>query len=210
MKWFRKEEKFDYIHFFDRFSKYTVDAANYLNQVLTRFDEVSMEEQVHTMHEIEKAADVEKRLMLEKLIDEFLPPFDKEDIIDLSHKIDDVTDAIEEVLVAYYTYHIKEVTEEALVFTKMILEASAEMNQSLAALGHLKKSNTIFEHIAKVNRIKSDGEKLYKVTIAGLYQQPAHSAVIYEYTEIYKAMRKCYLYCKRVTNGVEMIVMKNL
>ncbi|QSX08422.1 DUF47 family protein [Alkalibacter rhizosphaerae] len=210
MKLFNKEAKFDYIVFFDRFSKYTVDAAKYLDQVLSHFDQVSLEEQVRTMHDIEKSADLEKKQMLVKLIDEFLPPIDKEDIIDLSHKIDDVTDAIEEVLVSYYTYHITQVTKEALIFTRMIRDASIEMNKCLVAMQKYKKNNDVFEHIGKVNRIKSEGEKLYKVTVAELYQAEADPQTAYEYTEIYKAMRNCYLYCKRVTNGVEKVVMKNL
>lgn len=210
MNIFSKEAKFDYFAFFDRFSKYSVNAAVYLDQVLSKFDEISLQEQVKTMHEIEKAADGEKKVMLERLIDEFLPPIDKEDIIDLSHDIDDVTDAIEEVLVAYYTYHVKDVTKEALEFTKMIREASIEMNKCLVAMKRFSKSNEIFEHIGKVNLIKSEAEKLYKVTISSLYQTDGGDTTSYEYTEIYKAMRQCYLHCKKVTNGVEKIVMKNL
>ncbi|MBF7097763.1 DUF47 domain-containing protein [Alkalibacter mobilis] len=210
MKLFGREDKFDYLIFFDRFSKYAVDAAKYLDQVLTHFDQISLEDQIQTMHEIEKAADLEKKQMLIRLIDEFLPPIDKEDIIDLSHKIDDVTDAIEEVLVSYYTYHISEVTNEALAFTRMIRDASYEMNKCLVAMRNFKKSNDVFEYIGKVNRIKSEAEKLYKLTVANLYKADGDSGTAYEYTEIYKAMRKCYLCCKIVTNGVEKIVMKNI
>lgn len=210
MRWFNKEEKFDYILFFDRFSRYSVDAARYLQQVLTHFDQFSLEEQVQSMHEIEKAADQEKKKMLEHLIDEFLPPIDKEDIIDLSHKIDDVTDGIEEVLVAFYTHGIKEVPKEALVFAELIQEATISMNQCLISFQQYKKSDALFDHISKVNRIKSEAEKHYKITIAGLFQTEEGRDLAYAHAEIYKSMRLCYLLCKAVTNSVEKIVMKNI
>jgi len=44
-----------------------VDAAKYLNHVLTQFDRVSLHEQVETMHEIEKAADAEKKIIMKNL-----------------------------------------------------------------------------------------------------------------------------------------------
>lgn len=210
MRLFRKKKKYDYITFFDRFSKYAVDAANFLKQVLDDLDHASLKGQVDTMHEIERAADNEKRLMLEKLIDEFLPPFDKEDIIDLSHKIDDVIDSIDEVLITYYTYHIHVATDEALELTNIIRQATIEMNRCLASLDKFRKSNDIFDHINNVNNLKSDGEKLYKVIIAGIFISGDSDRDAFGYTEIYKKMRRCYLNCKQVTNLVEKIVMKNL
>lgn len=210
MGWFKKEEKMDYIVFFDRFSRYSVDAAKYLHQVLTHFDSISLEDQVQTMHDIEKAADLEKKKMLERLMDEFLPPIDKEDIIELSHKIDDVTDAVEQVLVAFYTYGVHEVPKEAVAFAGMIRDATIAMNQCLVAFQNFKKSDALFEHISKVNRIKSEAEKRYKLTIAGLFQTEEGRNLAYAHSEIYKSMRLSYLLCKEVTNGVEKIVMKNI
>lgn len=210
MSLFKRKKKYDYFAFFNEISSGTVEAAAYLKDVLTNYDKTSLKEQVDTMHKIEETADLKKKDMLENLIDEFLPPIDKEDIINLSHKIDDVIDAIDEVLITYYTFNIHTVTDEALQFANIIEKASVEMNKCLASLKLFKKSNEIFDHINNVNHIKSEGEKFYKLTIAGLYQSNPEDHLIVKYTEIYKTMRQCYLLCKEVTNAVEKIVMKNL
>ncbi|SHE58683.1 DUF47 domain-containing protein [Alkalibacter saccharofermentans] len=207
---FKKKDRYDYIRAFDDMSKYSIDAAGFLHRILKNFDKESLEEQVVKMHEIEKAADMKKKEMLENLISEFLPPIDKSDIIDLSHKIDDVTDEIEEVLVAIYTFNICEIRQEALKFSEMILEACENMNLCLVELQNYKKSKTIFDYISKVNSVKSKAEVIYKTSISNLYKMEQDQFPIYEYTEVYKKMRRCYLYCKMVTNTVEQIVVKYL
>ena len=51
---------------------------------------------------------------------EFLPPIDREDIMELSGTIDDVTDSIEDVLLRLYMFNIRTLRPEAQAFAQVL------------------------------------------------------------------------------------------
>ena len=64
------------------------------------------------VHEIEREADTHRHEITDKLAKAFITPIEREDIIALSHHIDDVTDKIEEVLIRVYINNVQEMREE--------------------------------------------------------------------------------------------------
>ena len=58
---------------------------------------------LNTMHNIEHSADMKKHEMNEALAKAFVTPVDREDLDLLSHKLDDITDTLEEVLYLQYS-----------------------------------------------------------------------------------------------------------
>jgi uncharacterized protein len=198
------------MHEFSELSKYSIKAAKFLDETLKGYESVNMSEMRVEIHDIEHAADEAKHGMMRKLMGEFLPPIDREDIISLSHNIDGVTDAIEDVLICYDMFGISSVYDEVSDFTELILECCEHMYLALAELESYRKSENLFDEIDKVNRLKSKGEALYVNSLRKLYQISEDPVNIMAYTEIYKRLQKCCEKCKIVTNKVESIVMKNL
>ena len=52
--------------------------------------------------------------MLDRLVKDFLPPIERNDIVSLSQNIDNVTDEVEEVLLRVYMNNVKEIEPNAL------------------------------------------------------------------------------------------------
>lgn len=69
-----------------------------------------------TMHEIEHSADLEAHEITKRLAKEFITPIEREDILLLVHKIDDITDCIEDVLLHMYMYNVRVIKEDAIKF----------------------------------------------------------------------------------------------
>ena len=63
---------------------------------------------------MEHSADLKKHAMLDRLVKEFLPPIERNDIVSLSQNIDNVTDEVEEVLLRVYMNNVKEIEPNAL------------------------------------------------------------------------------------------------
>ncbi|OHW63284.1 putative pit accessory protein [Andreesenia angusta] len=207
---FRKSKTYDYLSEFSELSKFAVQAADFLKSTLKEYQDIDVTEMRAEIHEIEHAADDAKHGMMRRLMSEFLPPIDREDIIGLSHNIDGVTDAIEDVLICYDMFGVSTVYRDVLEFADLILECCVHMNAALLEMKNYRKSESIFDEIDKVNRLKSRGEALYVDSLRKLYQASEDPIHIMAYTEIYKRLQKCCEKCKTVTNKIESIVLKNI
>lgn len=92
-------------YYFDNFMKcaeYSCKAAYLLKEILTEFQPEEISKKMEEIHEIERQADTQRHEITDKLAKAFITPIEREDIIALSHHIDDVTDKIEEVLIRVY------------------------------------------------------------------------------------------------------------
>ena len=82
-------------------------AADMLCTVFDHYEPEALPGHIEAMHKIEHSADIAKHGTMEQLVREFLPPIDREDIMELSGTIDDVTDSIEDVLLRLYMFNIR-------------------------------------------------------------------------------------------------------
>jgi len=207
---FRKNKSYDYIYEFDKLSQFSIQAAEYLDSALRSHSREGMPEAIRKMHEIEHAADIEKSEMHKNLIKEFLPPIEKDDIIRLSHEIDNVTDSVEDVLIAVDIFAVDRIYPEVIEFTELIADCCRHMNLALAELKDYRNSTMLFEQLDQVKLHKSKGKALFVSSIRNLCKAMKDPVGIMAYSEIYKSLQDCCENCKIVTNTVERIVMKNL
>ena len=66
------------------------------------------------LHEIEHEADDKKHQLTNRLAKAFITPIEREDMIDLSHHIDEMTDKIEEVMIRIYMNNVQTIEPGAL------------------------------------------------------------------------------------------------
>ena len=76
------------------------DAAKMLRDIVTDFDKDKLKSQLAEMRELEQKGDSKKHKMMEALSQAFITPIEREDLIALSNYLDDITDAVEDVMSA--------------------------------------------------------------------------------------------------------------
>ena len=100
--------------YFDTFAKgiyYAYDAAVLLQNYFNDFNTADIKAKIDEMHSIEHSADEVKHEMMRKLMKEFLPPIEREDIVSLAQNLDDITDTIEDVFLRIYICDIDTVKQ---------------------------------------------------------------------------------------------------
>ena len=188
---------------------YSCDAANLLNNTLVSFDASEIQEKIEEMHSIEHAADVKKHNMMEKLAKEFITPIERGDIIEMAHYIDNVTDAIEDILVRIYMFNIIDIKKEALDFTNVIIKSCNELKKILKEFYNFKKSQEIHKLIININDLEEEGVKLYTSSIRKLYITSKDPIELMTWTDTFKYFERCCDACESVANLVESVIMKN-
>ena len=101
----KKQDAFYYNNFISC-AEYSCKAVHLLKDILTDFNPGEISVKMDEMHDIEHQADDTKHEMTDKLAKAFITPIEREDIIELSHHIDDVTDKVEEVLIPVSYTHL--------------------------------------------------------------------------------------------------------
>ncbi len=187
----------------------SVTAARMLQDILQHYDVQKLPGWIGRMHEIEHTADRAKHDMINLLVREFLPPIDREDIVLLSQKIDDITDSVERVLLRLYMFNIQIIRPDAFRFAELIAACCSGFAGLLDEFENYKKSAAIHEMIAGVNCLESDGVKLYTSAIRKLYTSSYSPTEIYAWTAVFDHMEKCCDACKRAGESVQTIIMKN-
>lgn len=200
---------FNYFKAFVELSGYSLKAAEILNNNIHNFNVNKIEEKVKEMHNVEHTADLEKHKVMNRLVKEFLPPIEREDIISITENIDDVIDSIEDVLIGIEIYNVQAIRPEIIKFTELIMDCCKSMNSALVEFEHFKKSKTLHDAIVEVNRLEEEGDALYINGVRNLYKTSKDPIELMVWTEIYRLLEKCCDSCEEVANNIENIVMKN-
>jgi predicted phosphate transport protein (TIGR00153 family) len=200
---------FNYFKAFVQLSDSSLKAADLLNTILHKFDVNHIEQKVNQMHEIEHSADQQRHEIMNRLVKEFLPPIEREDIISLADNIDDVIDAVEDVLIGIDMYNVQTIKPEILQFTGVIADCCKSMSAALKEFEHFKRSQTLHAAIIEVNRLEEVADKLYINGVRNLYKTCKEPVELMVWTEIYRLLEKCCDKCEDVANDIENIVMKN-
>ena len=188
---------------------YSCEAASLLDKTISNFRMSQIDSNVKEMHEIEHSADIKKHEMLNKLSKEFITPIERGDIIELANEIDNVTDAIEDVLVRIYMFNISVMREEALEFSNLIVRICNETSALIKEFRNFKKSSEISKIILNINDLEEEGDRIYTKSIKGFYTSIMDPIRFITWKETFEYFEKCCDACEHVADGIESVMMKN-
>lgn len=200
---------YNYFDMFVRLVDYSCRSAQMLYETLEHFELDDLSTKLEEMHTIEHAADVDKHDMMNKLAREFITPIEREDIIQLAQEIDNVTDAIEDVLIRIYMFNLQALRPEALDFSDKIVSCCNALREATNDFHNFRKSPTIKNNIIEVNRLEEEADALFTDAVRSLYTTCKDPIQVVAWTQTFNRFEKCCDACEHVANILESIIMKN-
>lgn len=161
------------------------------------------------MHEIEHSADLKRHEMADALIKAFVTPVDREDLDMLSHKLDNVTDKIEDIIQKLYINNITEINPSAIMFAKEIVRACEYLCEIMDEFENFKKSKKIQTLIVKLNDIEEECDRLYLSSMRELMKNPQDILAAISWREIFDCFEACSDACEHVSECIGSVIMKN-
>jgi hypothetical protein len=178
---------------------------------MKNFDHEKLWEIKTSVHEIEHAADKKKHATTEKLMEEFITPIDREDILSLLTMIDDITDAVEELSLKLYLYDFKELPSDAIPFMELTLKSLRATEEALKNFPHFLNKEIIFPVLKNVIRLEEDSDTEYIKDVSELYRRTDLDALtIYKYEAFYTMLEEMSDKCREVCRFVQTIIYKNI
>lgn len=201
--------KNDYFKLMEQQVEHCVQAADLLEEILCNYSMENISSQREKMHEIENSADDIHHDILTGLSAEFITPIDQEDILHLVQIIDDVTDALDEVVLEFYMFHIVRIPSEAPELSKIVNRCVKALYEAVKELKNFKKPENLRKMLVEVNTIESDADKVYIEAIHKLFGNETDSKVLIGSKVIYESLEECCDLCEHAADVIEQIIIKN-
>lgn len=199
----------DYFAMMKGLSGYSLKLSEKLRDILSNFDPFVVPQMLGELHEIEHAADIAKHDMMKKLAAEFITPIEREDIVSLAGELDTVTDCAEDIMKRLYMMNITKLRHDVDSFMSLLCVCCGKLGELMDEFPNFRKSKKVHELVIEINRLESEGDKLYDDAVRNLYVTSEDPIEIMVWSEIYRRFEHCYDACEHVSEAVESVVMKN-
>lgn len=204
-----KKETLNYYDEFIKSSGFAVQIATMLKDYTENFDSKKSREHEESVHKLENDADKSLHKVLKYLVKDFIPPIDREDIMLLSHRLDDVVDAIDEVVINIDILDVIKLRDDVKAIVELIYKSATYVQDMFEKFKNIKRIPETHEMIIKVNHLEEEGDKLYQTAIKDLYTNEKDAIEVQKWTIIYNCLENCLDRCEKVADTVEDVMMKH-
>lgn len=202
-------KKTDYFDIMQRQTRTSLEAAELLQAILADYDPEKTGEQREKMHLLEHAGDEIRHEAMKKLSRDFITPIEQDDLISLVQILDDVTDAIDEVVIELYMYNIKSLPKETKHLADMMLSCVKALSAAAVEFGNFKKSKTLMELIIDVNTMEGQADDVYIEAVRALFVSEENSMHAFGVKAIYDSLESCCDLCEHAADVMESVIMNN-
>ncbi len=191
---------------FEESAQNAAEIAQKLKEMLCNW--ANHEKDVETIIELEHKGDAVTHEVIALVHSTFVTPFDREDIADLAHALDDIVDYIEASADAMNLYKIEIPTERAKQLAEVIVQITQEVVQAVSELRRRLDVKTILKRCVEINRLENDADKIYREALAELFRDSKDIPYIIKWREIYEYMETATDRCEDVANALEGVALK--
>lgn len=207
-----KKNKYNYFKEYEKLTELAVKESEVLIEAMKTFDCASdLSGAMEKMHEYENAGDHINHDMFENAATDFMPPFDREDIVELAQALDDVLDYIDDVLGHMRIYAITTMPENAMKFAELINKSCKALDDAMAEFHNFKKNKRFRHLIIDINTYESEADDLYRDAMLHLHTVENDEVMhVLVWSRIYERMEKCCDATEHAADIISTIVLKNM
>ena len=161
------------------------------------------------IHDVEHEGDNLVHRLMERLNKSFITPLDREDIYELTSRLDDVLDYIDAVAKRLVTFKIATVTPHAIELGRIIVRGAEETAVGVAMLRDLSNSEAIIRQCAKINQLENDADQVMRDALNHLFNgEPKDPLEVIKWKDIYEHLELATDKCEDVANIIESVLVK--
>jgi len=183
------------------------DSAIYFNEYkISSFETVKGF--AETMKEYESKGDKLIHEIIVRINKTFITAIEREDVMELAVKLDDVLDGLEGCASRLYMYDIIEPDETMVKFGQIIQDSTHQILLAIQLLQQQKLA-AMKEYIIRINDLESEGDELLRSSIRQLFKSTTDPIHIIQFKEIYEILEDVMDHCEDVANAMETVIMGN-
>ena len=205
----KKKDNYNYFTELITMTEYIVKSADTLKNIIENFNLEKLNTDIYEVHKLENEADKVVHTMRSYLVKDFLPPIDREDIAVICHKLDDIEDGIDEVLINIKILNITEIKKEVIELVNILISSCKAVQEIFIAFNNLKNLELVSQKVIDVNHLEENGDRAYEKLMTSLYQTENNPINLIKWTNIYNCLERTIDSCEEIADSIQDVVMKN-
>ncbi len=161
------------------------------------------------LHDIEHDADELNHEFVQKLNASFITPFDRDDMSELAHLLDDCVDHMDEagdIMVLYRVEDIPDPFHDLLSQQVQLLDHCAKLTRD--AMPKIKKPADLKPYWLEINILENQADQIYRRTLAHLFDSDLDAVSIIKLKDVVETLEKCADAFEEVAHDIETIAVK--
>jgi len=198
--------------FFDLFAEDTtnlVEQAKVFHQMFQLRDEEQVAAAIRTIRDLEHKGDEITHKIFMELSENFITPFDREDIHALATSIDDIADFINGCASRIQLYNVKEFSKTMELMSEVLLKQVMEIDVAIRDMRQMKNSQRVREAIVRINSLENHADDLFDDCVARLFAEAVDPLELIKTKEVLSSLETATDKCEDVANVLESILVKN-
>lgn len=178
-------------------------AAGKLRDMVDSFDR--LDERVAEIQALEKRGDEIDREINQRLEDAFITPFDREDIHELTVRLDDVVDGIQATAETLVIYAVEQPTDEARKLAHILADQSDALLSALRKLDGLKNLDA---DLSRVHDLEHQADTLSRAAVARLFTDGSDPLDVIKWRDLYHELENAIDAAEDAAEAIERMFHK--
>jgi predicted phosphate transport protein (TIGR00153 family) len=194
------------VKFFDLLSAAAANllaAAQELRGLMESYDD--LDARIGRIQALEHVGDEIGNDIEARLEDAFITPIDREDIHELTRRMDDVVDRVQETAEAMQIYDVRAPTDEARRLAVILVTQASELD---AAFGKLESMKGLNEHVRRIHELENEADGLSRTAIGRLFREDYSALDVIKWRDIYASLEESIDAAEDVSEIIQRIVHK--
>ncbi|RPE14031.1 DUF47 domain-containing protein [Chitinophaga lutea] len=185
-----------------------VEMGKVLTELVETNDPQVRKDKVHLIERLEHKNDDYTHRIFVELGQNFITPFDREDIHYLAATLDDVADYIHGSAKRIDIYKVTTMTDSVRKLADLIYQGTVELSRAIPELRNMANMRVITDACVKINSLENHADDIYDRAIADLFEQESNAVELIKMREIYQALEIATDKCEDSANVIETIIIK--
>lgn len=138
----------------------------------------------------------------------FITPFDREDIHHLAMALDDVADYMYACVKKLHTYGVHEIDDVMKKMSELALKGTEALAKAVPELRDMKNLENITKACVLINSIENEGDVVLDDALQDLFQNTKDAITIIKLKDIYQDLEIITDKCEDASDVIESIIIK--
>lgn len=204
-------DRFNYIKYFETLMGYCMREKEMLKNMVEDVNDISIKDYFLQMKATKDGTKELSSDMIRNLKGEFIPIFEREDVLELSNLLVRVIAKIENVAKVITIHNLTTFDNEIYELVEILSEAVNELTNVLHELRNIKKIDDISDYTEKVKDIEAKGDEVYLEALTKLYSKDIDDIKkLISNQAIIQSLEEAIDACEKVAYFVEVIQVNNI
>lgn len=204
-----RKKQFDYFGKLAQIAEYSFESAELLLELIKEYSTDQFVDKSEEIHRLEDLGDQISKEIMTELYDAFITPIDREDIILITNRLDDILDELNATTYLFENFLIQTIRPNTDQFIALVVTATSDLVAATKEFAKFKHSKTLQRHIDQVNQTESAADELYSALMKELFANEKDPIEVIKWRDIYNHLEKITDACEAAADIIEGLVIKN-